>query len=269
MAKVACCNNNRNFYIIMIFIALFLIYIFASYYLQNQCINCNLEKDKMINNVNNKIDKIENKLENYENNIQPIVQPPQLQYVTNYPNAVVQQDPKTMNALDRIYNPLRYPEKSPYFYDQAWYPSLDLGFEVIGAGSRRSPALGGTQIPIYNAPVPIDISNDNIAPSNIRLPVNYSTRGPSGVPQQVGVIYKIFGNGENQYLPLFGKRRYPNDNRYDYYTILGNYNVKVPIITKNKYDELGNNDRVFVKGDPSVYTVTLYSDDTPQYIPYI
>lgn len=266
MAKASCCNSsNRNYYIILIFIVIFLVYIFASYYLQNQCISCNLEKDKLINNVNNKIDKIENKLENYENNVKPIYPPPppQPQYVTNYPNAVVQDDPRSLNALDRIYNPLRYPEKSPYFYDQAWYPNLELPFQVVGGGYRRIPTLSGTEIPIYNPPVSIDISNDNIAPINI------STRGPAGVPQQVGVIYKIFGNGENQYLPLFGKRRYPNDNRYDYYTILGNYNVKVPIITKNKYDELGNNDRVFVKGDPSVYTVTLYSDDAPQYIPYI
>ena len=38
--------------------------------------------------------------------------------------------PKKLNALDRVYNPLRYPYKSDYFYDQKWYPNLELPFQV-------------------------------------------------------------------------------------------------------------------------------------------
>ena len=182
--------------------------------------------------------------------------------VINYPTAVINRDPKELNALDRIYNPIRYPYKSDYFYDQNWYPNLELPFQVIGGGYRNTPTLGGTQIPIYNPPAPISIDNSSISPINI------TTRGPLGKPQQVGVLYKINGD-DNDILPLFGRRRYPNDTRYEYYTLLGQYSVKMPVITKNKNDELGSNDVVFIKGRNIPYRVTIYETDFPQYIPYL
>jgi hypothetical protein len=88
------------------------------------------------------------------------------------------------------------------------------------------------------------------------------------MPQQMGVLYKINGN-ENDVLPLFGRRKYPNDNRYEYYTMMGRYGSKVNIVTKNRNDELGSNDVVFIKGQSSPYRVTIYETDFPQYIPYM
>lgn len=227
----------------------FIIYILFTTYLQKKCIECSLEKEETI-------EKKENKKENYENNKEVIVQ------TVNYPNAVIDRDPKTLNSLDRIYNPLRYPYKSDYFYDQSWYPNLNLPFQVIGCGSRTQPCLGGTQVPIYNPPVPIEVSENNIAP------VYISTRGPLGQPQQVGVLYKINGN-DNDILPLYGRKKYPNDNKYDYYTQMGKFGVKLPVVTKNKNNELGSNDVVFIKGLGSPYRVTIYESDFPQYIPYM
>ena len=75
---------------------------------------------------------------------------------------LVENNPKKLNALDRVYNPLRYPYKSDYFYDQSWYPDLKLPNQVIGCGGRNQPCVGGTQVPIYNPRTPIDISNTNI-----------------------------------------------------------------------------------------------------------
>ena len=182
--------------------------------------------------------------------------------VVNYPTAIVNDNLKTLNSLDRIYNPLRYPYKSDYFYDQSWYPNLELPFQVIGCGSRNTPCLGGTQVPIVNMQQPINISNRSISP------VNISTRGPLGQSQQLGVLYKINGD-DNDVLPLFGRKRYPNDNKYDYYTIKGNYNVKIPIVSKNRNYELGTNDIVFIKGFTQPYRVTIYEGDFPSYIPYV
>lgn len=244
---------DRNYFIIVIFIIFFIIYIIFYHYIQNQCVQCNIEKDNQLKNIENKLEETNKKIENYtENNKETVV----------YTSPVIDRDPKTINSLDRIYNPLRYPYKSDYFYDQNWYPNLELPFQVIGGGSRRTPTLGGTQVPIYNPPVSIDISNRNIAP------VNISTRGPLGQPQQVGVLYKINGN-ENDVLPLFGRKKYPNDNRYEYYTMLGRYGAKINIVTKNRNDELGSNDVVFIKGQSSPYRVTIYETDFPQYIPYL
>jgi hypothetical protein len=261
MGKTFC--FDRNLFLICIFVLILLLYIIISYYIQNKCIACNIENDKNSNIINDKLKNIENnlhetskKIENYQSNKETVVQN------VNYPTATINRDPKTLNSMDRIYNPLRYPYKSDYFYDQSWYPNLELPFQVIGCGSRNTPCLGGTQVPIYNPPTPIDISNTNIAP------VYISTRGPLGQPQQVGILYKINGN-DNDILPLFGRRKYPNDNIYEYYTMIGQFGVKVPLVTRNKKDELGTNDIVFIKGKADPYRVTIYKTDFPEYIPYM
>lgn len=252
MAKNIC--FDKNLFLVLLFFICFIIYILYNNFNNYNHHIKNIPSNEF-SNIETNIKKISDNLESYQNNKEIIT-------TINYPTAVIEKDPKTMNALDRIYDPLRYPYRSDYFYDQSWYPNLELPFQVIGCGSRTQPCLGGTQVPIYNPPVPINISNQNIAP------VNISTRGPLGIPQQVGVLYKINGN-ENDILPLFGRKRYPNDSKYDYYTMVGNYGVKVPIITKNRKDELGSNDVVFIKGSASPYRVTIYEGDYPSYIPYL
>ena len=176
----------------------------------------------------------------------------------------IERTPQQVNALDRVYNPLRYPYKGREFYNQNWRPNLALPPQVIGCGARNTPCLGGTQVPIANPMYPININNDNIAPINIR------TRGPLGEPQQVGSLYKLYSH-DNEVLPLFGRRRYPrfNDN-WEYYTLGGYHDVKMKVITKRRGEELGTNDIVFVKGyNKSPYRVTMYETDFPQYIPYL
>jgi len=293
-------NKHKNMIILIVFVVIFIAYIITIYYLQNNCIQCKINKedynntdydpnyvitnDKPMRNNNNKKSRnnkpqkrINNDdLDNYDDpddyddsddygdrdDTQQF--PPQNTpvIINNQTPDVIQRSPKQINALDRVYNPLRYPYKSDYFYDQSWYPNLNLPFQVIGGGYRNKPTLGGTQIPIYNPPVPINVSNDNIAP------VYISTRGPLGEPQQVGVIYKINGN-DNDVLPLYGRRKYPSDNIYEYYTLMGNFGVKVPVVTKNKRDELGSNDVVFIQGRAEPYRVTIYKSDMPSYIPYL
>jgi len=250
MAKTICFNKYL-FIILLILILLAFVAIFVLYYKENKV------SISGIDGIEDNLKKISNNLESYQNNREEIVSNNII-----YPNAVVEKDPKTMNSLDRIYNPLRYPYKSDYYYDQRWYPNLQLPFQVIGCGARNTPCLGGTEVPIYNPPVTIDVSDRNIAPINI------STRGPLGQPQQLGVLYKVYGN-ENDVLPLFGRRRYPNDSKFDYYTMTGQFGTKVPIVTKNRNNELGTNDVVFIKGSSSPYRVTVYESDFAQYIPYV
>ena len=245
------CFNKYLFIGLFILICLIFIIIYMFYIKENNIYISGF------NGIEDNLKKISDNLENYQNNKEEIVSTEVI-----YPNAVIDRESKTMNSLDRIYNPLRYPYKSDYYYDQKQYPNLQLPFQVVGCGSRNTPCLGGTQVPIYNPPVTIDVSDRNIAPINI------STRGPLGQPQQLGVLYKVYGN-ENDILPLFGRQRYPNDTKYDYYTMLGQFGTKVPVITKNKNNELGSNDVVFIKGSSSPYRVTIYESDFPQYIPYV
>ena len=248
---------DKNFYITTISIIIIILLVSYLFYKQNAEEIINIKIKKLETTIKN-VEETNNNTANIYNT-QPMIAPQQQQ--SPLQNPYINMDPKTINSLDRVYNPLRYPYKSDYFYDQKWYPNLELPFQVIGCGGRNKPCLGGTQVPIYNPPTPIDISDNNIAP------VYISTRGPLGQPQQVGIIYKVYGD-DNDVYPLFGRKKYPNDNKYEYYTMMGNYGVKVPIVTKNRNDELGTNDIVFIKGRKDPYTVTIYKSDYPSYIPY-
>lgn len=261
--------NSLELKLLLIIILLISIILFIYfYYTQKECIACN-EEDKY-----NK-DLLKKKIENLEKTIKysntdnvevnrNVNFVPQIGSTSVLPvqNGIVENNMQSLNSLDRIYNPLRYPYKSDYYYDQNWYPSLSLPSQVVGCGSRNQPCLGGTQVPIYNPTTPRDVSGNNIAP------VYISTRGPLGKPQQVGILYKVYGN-ENDTLPLYGRKKYPNQENYEYYTLLGSYGAKVPVVTQNKNFELGSNDVVFIKGRPDPYRVTIYESDFPQYIPYL
>ena len=159
---------------------------------------------------------------------------------------------KNLNHCNRFFH-LNY----NYFY-----PNLQLPSQVVGCGGRNIPCLGGTQIPINNPIQTLEVGDGSVAPINIR------TRGPRGLPQQVGAISKIFGS-QNEIYPLFGRRKWPTDNKWEYYTMIGeNNSVKIPVITKNNNFEIGENDIVALKNQRGRYRVTLYEDDYPQYIPY-
>lgn len=171
--------------------------------------------------------------------------------------------PKQMDAVDRIRNPLRYPYKSAYSYQPQIAVTDQLPFQVVGGGRRREPALNAGYAPMLNPPTAINIGGQNIAPIGI------SVRGGLGLPQQVGVIMKIFGGEENDIHPLFGRKRFPRDHKWDYYTTLGKDGVKLKVRNVNnnqRFDELSSNDEVFVQGLKDRYRVIIYESDFPQYI---
>ena len=257
MNKKVCIQEDKlKFYIlILLFVIVIVFYLFYQY-TYNKMSDENQESQSLLSS---KLDRLENTVKRSKESIENYYNEPQV--TQTYPT-LVENNPKKLNALDRVYNPLRFPYKSDYFYDQSWYPNMRLPNQVIGCGGRNQPCMGGTQVPIYNPTNPVNISNSNIAP------VYVSTRGPLGEPQQMGVLYKINGD-ENDTLPLFGRRKYPNDNKYEYYTLLGKYGSKVKLITKNKNDELGTNDIVFLQGNREPYKCTIYETDYPQYIPYM
>jgi|TARA_B110000483_G_C18206954_1_gene548371 hypothetical protein len=260
MNKKVCIQEDKLMFYILIstFAVIIVFYLFYQYSFSKMSDenekSQNLLSSK-INNLENTVKRSKEDIENYNNNQMAVRSNPAIPVLVN-------NNPKKLNALDRVYNPLRYPYKSDYFYDQSWYPNMNLPNQVIGCGGRNQPCMGGTQVPIYNPTTPVNVSNNNIAP------VYVSTRGPLGEPQQMGVLYKVYGD-ENDTLPLFGRRKYPNDNKYEYYTLLGKYGSKVKIIIKNKNDELGTNDIVFIQGRSEPYKCTIYESDFPQYIPYM
>ena len=142
------------------------------------------------------------------------------------------------------HNPLRYNNRTIGYYNQQYFPNMQMPSSIIGCGRRRMPCLGGSQevIPVINPQ--FDISETNIAPINI-LSRPYDNN-LVGQLQQVGVLFKIFGES-NDVSPLFGVKRYRNSDTWDYFTRIGKEGnrVRMRVITKNKNNnELQTNDEV-------------------------
>lgn len=145
--------------------------------------------------------------------------------------------------------------------DQYRYPNVVLPAQVIGCGARRGACMGGSQVPIPNTLPPVNISEQNIAP------VNLTVRGFDEGIQQVGTIQKVFGR-DNYVYPLFGRKKYRNDNKWEYYVKFGKYGVILPLVPLRNCEELNNNDQVYIQGQPDEYRVTMYDSDIPQYLPF-
>jgi hypothetical protein len=174
----------------------------------------------------------------------------------------VRPDYRKIKSLDRIYNPLEYPFQSTPYYNNSWFPSYTQSPGTLECGRRREPCYGGSQTVIDNHYPRKIINNDNIAPINIR------TRGPEGEPQQVGTLFNL-SPGNKDVLPLFGRPRFPNDNKWEYYTLIGKFGAKVPVKPLRNYQEVGTNDILQLVNYPGNFQATIYKRDDMQYIPYI
>ncbi len=245
--------NKNNFYITILVIIIVLLLVYVKFY-DDLCLECILQKKQKENmqNADKKEDGDVYKDSEFKEiqNENPIM-------LGNNAFEIVKN--KNAGKIDNVYSQLDYPYKKDGFYDQTWYPNLKLPFQVISSGGwRNTPTLGGTQIPIMNPPVPIDISDTNIAPRNISITV------PSQ-PRLIGTVYKIFGDA-NSMLPLY---QIPNRNNYYNYFTINPLGVQIPIVTKNRQDELGDSDTVFLRGLKEPYRVTIYNNDNNQiYIPF-
>ncbi len=77
-------------------------------------------------------------------------------------------------------------------------------------------------------------------------------------------------NGSNdQILRLFGRQEFPGSNRYEYYTMIpsGFDQIKIPINSRGRRDELYDGDIVFIREIGNSYKVQLYDYDQPKYYP--
>jgi len=158
-------------------------------------------------------------------------------------------NPLLYNNATKAYN-----HKFPYFN---YYNSP----EIIGCGGRRIPCDKRNAIP--NILNPIDISNRNIAPITVRVDDNLDME-----LRKVGTIYKIFGN-ENQVFPLYGRNLYYDQNKWEYFTRMGQTLEYLRVFQQRQFQEFGNNDEAEVEGRCGKYRVSIYDRYIPQYIPFI
>lgn len=238
---------KNNIYLIILIVIVLLLLVYIKFY-DDLCLECIFSKKEFMQNNNPRYEE-SNTYKDIQNENPVILRNNAFEIIND----------KASQKINRVYNQNDFPYKEPGFYDKTNYPNLALPFQVIGTGYRNTPGLGGSQIPIMNPPVPLDISDDNIAPRNI---VSIRTQ-----PQvkMIGSVYKIF-SGANSMMPLY---QVPNRNNYYNYFTINDRGVQIPIITKNRTDSLGDSDSVFLKGLKDPYRVSIYSDDSPVYVPFI
>lgn len=108
--------------------------------------------------------------------------------------------------------------------------------------------------------------------------INIRTRGDNPDFSQIGILTKQNTTNaiEPKILPLMGRRVMNGRSKYQYYTISnsGNVNTKLPVRKNgrncvNEYgcDELFDGEDILVEGYDDKFKVTIYENNTFQYIP--
>ena len=128
----------------------------------------------------------------------------------------------------------------------------------------------------YNAPLKDDRVNpvNNLDPRGV--PINIPTQSVNASYRQVGILSRLNGDGEN-ILPLMGKPLFTNRDKWNYYTMTDKNNmIKLPITHKGRSctseygcDSMYNGDTVYVEGYNDAFKVTMYENNTMQYIPHL
>ena len=105
--------------------------------------------------------------------------------------------------------------------------------------------------------------------------INIPTRGYIPQAQQLGVMTN---KTHDKIIPLYGNPVYPGSNQWKYYTSTDNYNPLKIKVEKDKKDctemygckELtdGDNVKVPIYGENDDFQISLYSNDSPMYIPF-
>ena len=110
----------------------------------------------------------------------------------------------------------------------------------------------------------------------VAVPVNIQTRATNSNYQQMGILTRMGNDGEQNILPLMGRRIMTGRDKWQFYTIAnnGNLNTKLPISVSGKSctgeygcDDINNGDVVFVEGYNDTFQVTMYENNLFQYIP--
>jgi len=133
----------------------------------------------------------------------------------------------------------------------------------------------------YNNLPPYNVLQDAYAPPYkdnryfVNVPTNIGVVDTNY--RQMGMLTPVGGPNVNNILPLMGRPLYVSRSKYQYYAISNQHNnIKLPIRVKgraalndNGVDELFTGDTVFVEGYNEPFRVTLYENETIQYLPFL
>ena len=127
----------------------------------------------------------------------------------------------------------------------------------------------------YSAPLRDDRIFNNSNYNGPKIPINVPTQSFNSTYRQIGILTRV--NGQETILPLMGRPLFSNRDKWNFYTMNDkNGMIKLPISFKNKSctssqgcDNLYNGDTVFVEGYSDTFRVTIYDNNSMEYIPYL
>jgi len=111
--------------------------------------------------------------------------------------------------------------------------------------------------------------------TNMGMPVNIRTQGRVGNYQQMGILTRKGNSGESIIIPLMGRELNTGRDKWNFYTMNDKNNmIKLPVSHRQKSctgeygcDNLSNGDNVYVEGYNDTFNVTMYENNTYQYMP--
>ena len=125
----------------------------------------------------------------------------------------------------------------------------------------------------YSAPMRDDRIYNNSNYSGPKLAINIPTQSINTEYRQIGILTRV--NGPETILPLLGRPLFTNKDKWNFYTMNDkNGMIKLPLRFKNKSctssqgcDNVYSGDTVYVEGYSDIFRVTVYDNNTLEYIP--
>lgn len=146
--------------------------------------------------------------------------------------------------------------------------------------NRQNTQFSNTPNDVFMNPYAPPLKNNPFFnPTNIpdirgRVPINIPTSNYNMSYNQVGIATR--NNGTETILPLFGRPLHANRNKWQYYTMTGNNNIKLPVSRSGRNctgtlgcDEIYNGETIYVEGYNDSFNVTIYDYNEPNYIPFL
>ena len=152
------------------------------------------------------------------------------------------------------------------------YKSSDL---IPFLGNSHNNRENDVLLNPYSAPLRDDRIYNNTNYNGLKIPINVPTQSVNSAYRQIGILTRI--NGQETMLPLMGRPLFSNRDKWNFYTMNDkNGMIKLPITFRNKSctssqgcDNLYNGDTVFVEGYSDTFRVTMYDNNSMEYIPYL
>ena len=174
-----------------------------------------------------------------------------------------------INLNKNSYNNNNYNNNNSYnekhsFYNYDILPTLGNGYNNKEHDVLLNP---------YSAPIRDDRVYNNSNYGGPRVAINVPTQSINTSYRQIGILTRV--NGSETILPLLGRPLFTNRDKWNFYTM--NYKngmIKLPVRFKNKSctssqgcDNLYSGDTVYVEGYSDTFRVTIYDNNTLEYIP--